>query len=518
MVRCLFLNPSSTLMSMKPSPDLHATVLLTPRQMALVDSASIAAGTPGHILMENAGKAVADAVRGRWTARQVLVLCGPGNNGGDGFVVARHLQAHGWPVTVSLYGNVNELIGDAAFHAAQWQGAVLPFSQVGLQGTELVIDALFGAGLAREVPSDVMAVQQKIIDLGLPVCAVDMPSGVDGLNGQVKGLAIAAAMTVTFFKKKPGHVLQPGRRLCGHIELADIGIADTVLDDLAQAGIPLDLAENDPSCWLDRYPWHRADGHKYDKGHVLVAGGAVMTGAARLAATACARVGAGLVTVAAPSQAWPVYASSLTSIMVHPFDGLGAFCTLLKDERRNVVLVGPGAGLSLATEEQVLAALATGRGVVLDADAISAFASDPQRLFDAIRGPCIMTPHEGEFARLFPDPGLGKLDRARNAARLSGAVIVLKGSDTVIAAPDGRAFINANAPATLATGGTGDVLAGLIAGLLAQGMPALYAAAAAVWLHGDVAGHLGPGLMAEDLPAHLPDALHRLQRQGTEAG
>lgn len=494
-------------MSLFPAFDSHSTALLTPARMAAADRAAAAGGVPGRVLMENAGKAIARAVCDQWSSKPILVLCGPGNNGGDGFVAARHLRSQGWPVSLALYGDVASLSGDAAFHAAQWQGEILPFSTESIRGAELVIDALFGAGLARDIPADIMAVQQAIRDKGLPVCAVDIPSGVDGADGRVKGEALAAALTVTFFRKKPGHVLQPGRHLCGRLIVADIGIPDSVLDTSTSDGIGLDTYENDPSCWLDVYPWPRTDGHKYDKGQVLVVGGATMTGAARLAAAACARVGAGLVTVAAPSRTWPIYASALTSIMTMPFDGVGDLAALLDDSRRNALLIGPGLGLAPDSAEQVLCVLATGRSVVLDADAISAFASDAERLFRAIRGPCVMTPHEGEFARLFGNEEGGKLERARLAARRSGAVIVLKGPDTVIAAPDGCAFINTNAPPVLATGGTGDVLAGLIAGLLAQGMPALQAAAAAVWMHGDTANRIGLGLVAEDLPARLPETL-----------
>lgn len=498
---------------MLSSIDSYSTVLLAPAQMAAVDRAAIAGGVPGRALMENAGRAVADAIRGRWSPRPLLVLCGPGNNGGDGFVAARHLRDHGWQVSVALYGDAASLSGDAAFHAARWQEEILPFSTAALQGAELVLDAVFGAGLARDIPAEVMNLQQAVREKGLPVCAVDMPSGVDGADGRVKGAALAAAMTVTFFRKKPGHVLQPGRRLCGRLVVADIGIPEAVLGEQARAGMALDTYENDPACWLEAYPWPRADGHKYDRGHALIVGGETLTGAARLAAAACARMGAGLVTVAAPARAWPVYAAALTSVMAAPFDGADALKALLDDPRRNALLIGPGLGAGPQSARQVLSVLATERGVVLDADAISAFAEDPDRLFGAIRGPCVMTPHEGEFSRLFGGESGGKLERARRAARRSGAVIVLKGPDTIIAAPDGRAFINTNAPATLATGGTGDVLAGLIVGLMAQGMPALQAAAAAVWVHGDAAARIGLGLIADDLPVRVPQTLRGLRER-----
>ncbi len=488
------------------------TALLTPAQMAVADNAAMDGGISGMALMEAAGSAVADAVRARWSKRPVLVLCGPGNNGGDGFVAARHLHNAGWPVRLGLMGSRDRLAGDAARHAALWPGKIEPLSTDLLQGAELAVDALFGAGLSRPVTGLPALLLQTLAERGIPLCAVDVPSGLDGASGLVLGTAAPADITVTFFRKKPGHVLMPGKLLCGEVILADIGIPDSVLMQVLPA-----VFENHPSLWLDIFPWPRADAHKYQRGHVLVVGGPVMTGAARLSALAAARVGSGLVTLAAPARAWPVYAGALTSVMVQPVDDLGMFKDVLADERKNAVVIGPGAGICAGTRDYALAALASRKAVVLDADAISVFGSDPQLLFDAIAGPCVLTPHEGEFGRLFSAQG-GKLDRARAAARQSGAVLVLKGPDTVIAASDGRAIINTNAPPDLATGGTGDVLAGLIAGLMAQGMDAFHAAAAAVWLHGQAALSFGPGLVAEDLPQMLPRVLRRLRALTRHAG
>jgi len=313
-------------------------------------------------------------------------------------------------------------------------------------------------------------------------------------------------VTVTFFRKKPGHLLLPGRVCCGETVLAQIGILDAVLNEVAP-----DTAENDPGWWLADLPRPRLDSHKYTRGHALAAGGAVMTGAARLGARAAARIGAGLVTVAAPEAVFQVYAAALTGIIVHPVDGLDDFRKLLDDKRRNAALIGPGAGVGAETRDKTLAILAAGKRAVLDADALTSFADDPESLFDAIRSPVVMTPHEGEFARLFDNSG-SKLDRARRAARESGAVIVLKGADTVIAAPDGRAAVNANAPPDLATAGSGDVLAGTVLGLLAQQMEPFAAAAAAVWLHGEAAARIGAGLVAEDLVEALAPALRDLAR------
>jgi ADP-dependent NAD(P)H-hydrate dehydratase / NAD(P)H-hydrate epimerase len=482
--------------------------LLTPQQMGAADRLTIAGGIPGITLMENAGRGVADAISRRWPLRPLVVLCGPGNNGGDGFVAARVLAERGWPVRVALLGPVAALRGDAAAAAARWRRAVEPLTPAALDGAALAVDGIFGAGLTRPVEGTARAVVEALGECGLAVVAIDVPSGVDGASGEVRGAAARAAATVTFFRKKPGHLLLPGRGYCGETVLVQIGIPNAVLDQI----VP-DTAADEPSWWLGGLPRPGLESHKYTRGHALVNGGALMTGAARLAARSAARLGAGLVTVAAPEAAFPVYAAALSGVIVHPAAGLDDFEALLADKRRNAVLIGPGAGVGAETRDRVLASLAAQKRIVLDADALTTFADDPRRLFSAIGSPCVMTPHAGEFARLFDVAG-SKPDRARRAARQSGAVIVLKGADTVIAAPDGRVAINANAPAELATAGSGDVLAGIVLGLLAQGMDPFTAAAAAVWLHGDAAGRIGPGLVADDLVEALAPALHDLVRRG----
>ncbi len=489
------------------SEDWGKKALLTPPQMAEADRLAIAGGVPGITLMERAGLAVADAVSRRWSPRRLVVLCGPGNNGGDGFVAARILAERGWPVRLALLGERAGLHGDAAAAAGRWPGPAEALTPAALGGAGLAIDAIFGAGLARPIEGAALAVVEALARLGLPVVAVDVPSGVDGATGAVRGAAPMAALTVTFFRKKPGHLLLPGRIHCGRTVLAQIGVPDRALDEVAP-----DTAEDDPAWWLADLPRPGLDSHKYTRGHALVAGGAAMTGAARLAARSAARLGAGLVTLAAPNAAFPIYAAALTGIIVHPIEGLGDFQDLLADQRRNAALIGPGAGVGGDTRDKVLAILAAGKRAVLDADALTSFGGDPQTLFAAIRAPVVMTPHEGEFARLF-DAGGSKPERARRAARQSGAVIVLKGADTVVAAPDGRVAINANAPPDLATAGSGDVLAGMVLGLLAQDMEPFSAAAAAVWLHGDAAGRIGAALVAEDLVEGLAPALRELARR-----
>jgi len=433
------------------------------------------------------------------------VLCGPGNNGGDGFVAARHLAAAGWPVKLALLGSRDKLKGEAAQAASLWTGSLAPFSTQCLDGAGLVIDAIFGAGLSRPLDGEALAMVQALKSRRIPVCAIDVPSGLDGGSGMSLGAAAPAELTVTFFRKKPGHLLYPGRGLCGDVLVADIGIPADVLDKIAPTSW-----ENGPGLWQAGYPWPQPEGYKYKRGEVLILGGEAITGASRMTAEAASRAGAGMVTLAAPARVWSIYATSLVNAIVRSFDGLKDFEALLADKRRNVVAIGPGAGVGEATRQFVLAALATRRAVVLDADALTSFAEAPQDLFEAIVGPCVLTPHAGEFMRLFHFDG-DKMHQTRSAARQSGAVVVLKGPDTVIAAPDGRAIINSNAPAQLATGGSGDVLTGFVAALLAQGMPPFEAAAAAVWLHGAAATEFGLGLVAEDLPDALPRVLQKLK-------
>ena len=479
-------------------------------EMAAADAAAIAAGISGGELMANAGTAVAEALTARFVRTPAIVLCGPGNNGGDGFVVARRLAQAGWPVRVAMLGARERLRGDAAAAAAAWTGTTLVLEPAVLEGAGLVIDALFGAGLARPLEGMAVAIIEAVRIAALPVVAVDVPSGVDGDTGQILGAAAGATLTVTFHRPKPGHLLLPGRELAGELVVADIGIPNDVT---ARLGIR--LWANGPRLWRRLLPRPTAASHKYSHGHALVLGGGMASsGASRMAARAALRAGAGLVTVVCPEAALAIHAAQLTAVMVAPFADQAGFARQLEDPRRNAILLGPGAGVGQALCQRVLAALASGRTCVLDADALTSFADRPDQLFAAIAGPCLLTPHEGEFRRLFDLKG-DKLTRARAAALRSGAVVLLKGADTVVAAPDGRAIIQPDAPATLATAGSGDVLGGICLGLLAQGMPMFEAAAAAVWLHAAAAESLGPGLIAEDLIEALPEALARLRTSGS---
>ena len=584
--------------------------LLTTAEMAEADRLAIGANIPGLTLMENAGRAVAETAAAMIPAgSHILILCGPGNNGGDGFVAARHLQNQGFSISLVLLGTRENLTGDAASMAARWTGPILETGRDSLAAgpigtargtpsehpgspplitpiTRLIIDALFGAGLSRPLTEKAAELVAAANASGLPILAVDVPSGLDGNTGAprrddtplapldgasslwpasgdssapasgdssapasgrtapvrdrsslapLRGDTITATRTVTFFRRKPGHLLYPGRRLCGDVTLADIGIPPAVLDTIQPK-----THANAPALWRAALPRLTHDSHKYTRGHaIVVSGPADATGAARLGASGALRVGAGLVTLAGNAAATAINAAHVTTVMLKIAATPAALAEILADTRRNAVLIGPGAGVGRLTARNVLAALDSPAAVVLDADALTSFAADAepesapredtgmgfmtprgepapdaQRLYAAIAArtaPVVMTPHEGEFARLFaalPASQSGsKLDRARAAAATSGAVVILKGPDTVIAAPDGRAAINENAPPWLATAGSGDVLAGFVTGLLAQRMPAWEAACAAVWLHGACGTAFGPGLISEDIPEMLPRVL-----------
>jgi ADP-dependent NAD(P)H-hydrate dehydratase / NAD(P)H-hydrate epimerase len=483
--------------------------ILAVSEMYAADRFASAHGTPTLSLMENAGRTVTDEIVRRWTPRPVLVLCGPGNNGGDGLVVARLLKDRGWEVRVALAGDRAAFEGDAAVNAARWTGETMPLSPAALEGCGLVVDALFGAGLARPLEGAAMETVCALLnEAHRPTVAIDVPSGLHGDTAKPLGSAcVAADLTVTFFRKKPAHVLMLGRMFCGEVVVTQIGIPEAALDEIKPR-----IFENTPELWRADFPRPDPLGHKYSRGHVLVVSGpAHATGAARLAARGALRVGAGLVSVASPPDAVAANANHLTAIMVKPFEGPEGLRALLADKRFNTCVIGPGCGVGAATRELVYAALEC--ICVLDADALTSFREYPKDLFDRFRKDAMLTPHEGEFKRLFPDlleRSVNRIVAAREAAKTAGCVVLLKGPDTAIAAPDGRVAVCTNAPPYLATAGAGDVLAGFIAGLLAQGMPVWEAACAAAWLHGEAAKTFGPGLIAEDLPEQLPVLLRRL--------
>jgi hydroxyethylthiazole kinase-like uncharacterized protein yjeF len=484
--------------------------IVTVAEMYAADRFAAEHGVPSLTLMENAGRAVADEIVKRWSPRPTAVLCGPGNNGGDGYVVARLLKARGWDVWVETLAPRETLQGDAAEMARQWTGDTIAVAPNNRE-PGLFVDAMFGAGLSRPLGGEAGRLAAQSPQFAERVIAIDVPSGLHGDMGRgLDGVAIHAALTVTFFRKKPAHVLMPGRVNCGEVVVADIGIPDEALEAVRPR-----LFENGPELWGEDYPWPQPLAHKYARGHALIVSGpAHATGAARLAARGALRIGAGLVSVASPPEAVAVNAAHLTSIMIKPFASAEGLSKLLKDKRFNAVVVGPGCGVGNATQALVVSVLTSGATAVLDADALTSFAGDPGPFFDMLSASAVLTPHEGEFERVFP--GLlarspTRIEAMREAAATAGCIVLLKGPDTAIATPDGRVCISTNAPPILATAGSGDVLAGFIAGLLAQGMEPFKAAAAAAWLHGEAANLFGPGLISEDLPEQLPALIRRFQ-------
>jgi hydroxyethylthiazole kinase-like uncharacterized protein yjeF len=496
--------------------------LLTNAEMAEADRLGIAGGVSAIDLMENAGRAVADWVAKNYpSGTRVAVVAGPGNNGGDGYVAARLLAGRGGDVRVLRAGGA-KLKGAAAQAARRWSGPTEEATPGAFEGAGVIIDALFGAGLDRPVDGEMAALIGAMNGAGVPVIAVDLPSGVNGTSGAVMGAAVKATDTVTFFRRKPGHLLLRGRLHCGKVHVAQIGIPDGVLEHIQPR-----LFANVPALWAHCFPVPHLEGHKYTRGHAVVVSGDIShTGAARLAARAALRAGAGLVTIASPREALAVNATASLAVMVRPVDGPAELSQFLGDPRLNAIVLGPGGGVGPAMRELVFAALTGNRGVVLDADALTSFAADPDILAKAVRArgdqPTIITPHHGEFNRLINvidevSKVNSKHEKTKIAARYTGTTVLFKGPDTVVASPDGRVAIADNAPPWLATAGSGDVLAGLVAGLLAQGMPAFEAVAAAVWVHGEAGTELGPGLIAEDLPEALP-AVYRRLFSGISAG
>lgn len=483
------------------------TLIITPDDMGCIDRAAAASGLSSYGLMERAGQAVAAAALRRFSgALRFVVLCGPGNNGGDGYVAARALLEAGAAVAVHALGGTALLKGDAREAFSRFAGPVAALADYAPRAGDVVIDAVFGAGLSRDLPDPVVRVINAVRHGVLPVLAVDLPSGIDGRTGQVRGDAFEAALTVTFMSRKPGHLLLPGRDLAGTVEVFDIGIPARILMRHATH-----MRVNTPAVWRVALPEPTGTTHKYVRGHLSAfSGPANATGAARLSALAGLRAGAGLVTLLSPPDALAANAAHLTAVMLKPLDGEDDLSALLEDERLQTFVLGPGFGNAEKARTFVRLLAATGRCLVLDADGISAFRDDPASLFALFAGSSarlVLTPHDGEFARLFPDlakdASLSKIERAQRAAARSNGVVILKGADTVIAAPDGRVLVNENAPSWLATAGSGDVLAGIVGAHLAQGMPTFEAAACAVWRHGAAGQKAGEGLTAESLISAL---------------
>ena len=477
--------------------------ILTTAEMAAADQAAVAAGATGLELMERAGAAVADAIVSRWSPRRATVLCGPGKNGGDGFVAARLLRDAGWPVEIVLAGDRRKLEGETALAADAWPGEIRAVGPQALDGAALVVDALFGAGLSRPLSPELRALLDAAQSSGAPIVAVDLPSGLPGDSSEPLDYAPEAVLTVTFHRKKPAHVLEPARRICGEILVADIGL---------KAPRGATLFENAPGLWLDLFPWPPPGTHKHKRGRLGIVSGKVFdTGAARLAARGGLRL-AGAVRMYCPTAAAPIIATHLEAVMLKPFESAGE----LEQEAREMdaMVIGPAAGLDDLTVAYLEGLSRTTAALVVDADALTIFKGREADLFALVDERDVLTPHAGEFDRIFPGLLAASPDRiaaAREASRRSGAVVLLKGDDTVVAAPDGCAAVTTNATPWLATAGSGDVLAGLIGALLAGHVPAFEAACMGAWIHAQAGSSFGPGLTSEDLPGLVPGVLRELQ-------
>lgn len=479
--------------------------ILSTHQMKLAEKAACTGKTTSFSLMQRAGKAVTEEIISRYSKQPVLVLCGSGNNGGDGLIVAAALKKKNWDVTVACVVDIHDLQGDASRAADTWKDDIVAFADVEFPVDGLIVDAVFGTGLSRAVEGQIYDTLISLRETECPIIAIDVPSGMNADSGDCQDCTPQADITITFGWKKPGHLLLPGRQASGEVIVADIGIAEDVLPPIGPF-----MLENSTAL-----PWGQADfdkpvyAHKYHHGHVVVLGGKAMTGAASLAATAALRMGAGLVTVVAPADTAIIHQLHNPSLLVEPMGELARFKEHIKDPRRNAVLIGCGTGMDNigALKKVVFDSVQASpqKLCVLDADALSVFADDPKLLMAALGPHCILTPHDGEFARIFPDLKGSKPERAFAAAKRSKAVIVLKGADTIIAAPDARLVINSGGSGWLATAGTGDVLAGMIAGLAARGLLDPFdVACAAVWMHSRASELAGAGMISSDLAGCIP--------------
>ncbi len=502
--------------------------ILTPKQMAACDAHTIAHGTPGTVLMESAGRAVANETAAMLnTGDRVLVLAGPGNNGGDGYVAARLLADKGFAIEVASLGDPSALSGDALWACQSWSGSVRDATLLtsdDLSAFDGIVDALFGAGLSRPLDGAASQLVDAVNRAGTRVLSVDLPSGLDGETGLAGGPSMRAERCVTFHRLKPGHLLYPGRAMCGSTTVVDIGMAE---DSVRNVGYLARLTGH----YLCPQGHTAADSHKYAKGHVVVlAGEGNKAGAGFLAAQATLRAGAGLVTLGAPTTTQCASTGLYPALMRTTIDEPRHLAYVLDNPRINVCAIGPGLVPNEKTRQLVYNALASPACVVLDAGALTAFECMQRQVFDFINereAPVVITPHDGEFRRLFPgsDRTISKIERTQRAAADAGAIVVLKGPDTVIAHPQidpSTTFVNGNAPPWLATAGTGDVLTGIIAAQVAQvwrgshspqsSQEITQAVAYAVWLHGEAAKHAGPGLVASDLDAALRDVLRARQQ------
>ncbi|MDP3495393.1 MAG: NAD(P)H-hydrate dehydratase [Hyphomonadaceae bacterium] len=480
--------------------------ILTCDEVRAAEQRAVEAGISLWALMQKAGQACADVLHAEFPEGRVVVLAGPGNNGGDAFVAAQRLRDLGRNVWLYDLAPTQQRTPEGINALNALTGARQPLEDMRLTPDDIVLDGLFGAGLSRPLSGEAAFAAEQVNASGSKVVAIDVPSGVNGDTGAIPGPAIRANVTVTFCAKKPAHVLQPAASLCGEVIPAEIGFG-RFINDAAHA-----LHENAPALWANALRWPEATSHKHQRGRLaVVSGGLANTGAARLAAHSGLRIGAGLVTLLCAPSALIVAASSVTAVMTSSFAGPDDL--VAQTERSSAIIIGPAAGFTDATRANVEALCRAGRRLVLDADALTVFADQADHLRAILPAASILTPHTGEFERLFPGllgGSVNKVEAVRTAAHRIGATVLLKGADTIIAAPEGRAVVNTHATPFLATAGSGDVLAGIVGGLLAQGLTPFDAARAAAWLHGDAGFRVGPGLTAEDLDASLRETVRNL--------
>ena len=479
-----------------------AKALLTNSQMSFVENQAIKSGKKSTELMENAGTAVVKLILKRYKNRNISVLCGPGKNGGDGFVVARLLKEQGWNVRLGLTSSQKDK--DSIEKAELWKGNIEPLNESLLYGNPIIIDAMFGAGLKRKLTGIPLALVTKINNKKLDCIAIDIPSGIDGDSGKILGDAPKCKLTITFFCAKPGHFLMPSKSKVGEVIIEDIGISNSFLKQ-----INVKTFLNTPELWKKKFPIPTYDTHKYKRGHLLIAGAANMTGATHLASSSARRIGAGVVTIGAPSSSCDIYKLGAFGHIVLPINNPGDWNNLLKNYKNTATLIGPGLGKIAFLKDVVIAALNSKKPVILDADGLNIFKNNPLQLFHSTNRKHILTPHEGEFKKLFNFKG-NPISRVSRAAKKSGAIVLLKGSSTIIAHPNGKIIINDTGKPYLATAGSGDVLAGIIAGLITQGMNVFEAGCGGTWIHGRAAELFGPGLIAEDIPKLIPTILNEI--------
>ncbi|MCH7807299.1 MAG: NAD(P)H-hydrate dehydratase [Proteobacteria bacterium] len=476
--------------------------VLTAAEMIRAEVAAFKSGIPAYALMAKAGGGLAKAILSKKKTDKILFLNGPGNNGGDSWVAAEILRRKGWQVLCAAL-KLPDGHSCAALEAYEkWQGETGEFPE-NLDEFDVIVDALFGTGLERPVEGRAAEWIKAANESDALRVAVDIPSGISSDTGQVLGTAFRADLTTTFSHKKRGHLLMPGLELSGEVEVVDIGIGEEAL-----GGMALKVFENNPALWRDDFPKLTKGGHKHQRGHLLVVGGPLgMSGAARMAARSALRTGAGLVTTLVPEKALLAYAEKQFSVMSAGYRDEKEFAGLVASDKFSAFVIGPGNGVGEGTRARVLKVLATAKPCVLDADALTSFEGNAGALEAALHEQCVLTPHMGEFKRLWPDLSWDdKVATAETAAAKTGAVVLLKGPDTVIS--DGTiTIINTHAAPQLATAGSGDVLAGIIAGLMTQGMAPFLAAAAGAWLHGEAALIFGGGLIADDLIETLPKVL-----------